>query len=269
MAAGICFGEYAGAFRNIGNGAAFWGGEMEISFEAALNPEAQAAAEAAPELPVLAPFDTQPVSARVEMFAQQVRLLLKEAEGIQIITDQATADRATELGVMAKKLSKELVAHKQYYEAPHSEYVKKVRNLFKVFLDPLVAIPPMLGRKLSDWRIFQENERRRRIAEQEALARKIQKEEEQKARESAEKGAAYTPVAPAPVVVPEVPKTTRTTEGSSSQRKEWTFKIVDPDKVPNEYRVIDEKAIRKAVKAGIREIPGVEIFQDYITGFRT
>ena len=122
---------------------------------------------------------------------------------------------------------------------------------------------------MSAWRTFQDNERRRRIAEQEALVKKQQEEEAKKAQESADKGAAYTPVTPAPVVVPEVPKTTRTTEGSSSQRKEWTFEITDPDLVPLKYRPVSEILIRKDVRAGLREIPGVRVYQDYITGFRT
>ena len=155
-----------------------------------------------------------------------------------------------------------------YYEAPHKEFQKKLKNITRRFKDPLKRVPDICRRKLSDFRLFQENERRRKIAEQEALVKKLQKEEEQKAQESAERGAAYTPVAPAPVVVPPVPKATRTTEGSSSQRLDWTFEVADPDLVPIKYRSVDEKLVRKDVKAGVREIPGVRIYQDYITSFK-
>jgi len=244
---------------------------MDISFEAVLDPDLAPPAEPVvlETLPVLAPFDTQPVSVQVQRFAEQIRLLKEEAEKILVITDQATAERATELGVLAKKLTKELTNLKKYYERPHTEYVNTLRNIFKVFLDPCEFVPRFLSPKLSAWRTFQDNERRRRIAEQEALVKKQQEEEAKKAQESADKGAAYTPVTPAPVVVPEVPKTTRTSGGSSSQRKEWTFEITDPDLVPLKYRPINETLIRKDVRGGLREIPGVRVYQDYITGFRT
>jgi hypothetical protein len=70
-------------------------------------------------------------------------------------------------------------------------------------------------------------------------------------------------------VVPEVAKVTRTVEGSASQRKEWTHEILNPDEVPREYCSVDERLIRKAVKGGVREIPGVRIYEDYITSFRS
>ena len=38
--------------------------------------------------------------------------------------------------------------------------------------------------------------------------------------------------------------------------------VVDPMTVPREYLVVDEKAIRAAVRAGVREIAGVRIYED-------
>ena len=66
---------------------------------------------------------------------------------------------------------------------------------------------------------------------------------------------------PIPINIVEEPeKTVRAGAGSATTRQVWTFKIVDPSKVPNEYKVIDEKKIAAVVKAGIRNIPGVEIY---------
>jgi hypothetical protein len=218
----------------------------------------------------LVPFDPQPVAAHVhQRFAQEVFLIQAEVDNMGIITEQTAADRATEIGAVCKRKLKELKAIKEETERPHRDYLRQLGNIFKQFQDPLEHFPRVLGQKLADFRRFQENERRRKIAAQEAEARRLREAEEKKAQEAAEKGAPYEPVAPAPVVVEEPPKVTRTAEGSSSQRKDWTFEITDPEKVPNEYRVIDEKMIRKAVKAGIREIPGVRIYQDYVTQFRT
>ncbi len=51
------------------------------------------------------------------------------------------------------------------------------------------------------------------------------------------------------------------TGGSLTAKKRWTFKVVDPVQVPRAYLEVNEKAIRAAVKAGVRQIPGVEVFQ--------
>lgn len=45
-------------------------------------------------------------------------------------------------------------------------------------------------------------------------------------------------------------------------RKRWTFRVVDPAKVPRGYLTVDEKAIRAAVKSGARDIDGIEIYQE-------
>lgn len=49
-------------------------------------------------------------------------------------------------------------------------------------------------------------------------------------------------------------------------RKTWRAKVVDPEKVPREYWVIDEKKIAAVVSAtkGSLQIPGVEIYEDTV-----
>ena len=65
------------------------------------------------------------------------------------------------------------------------------------------------------------------------------------------------PNLPAPVpVVPEA----RKIEGIQT-RKVWDFDVLDPAAVPREFLKVDEVAIRAAVRAGTREIPGVRIEQ--------
>ena len=52
-----------------------------------------------------------------------------------------------------------------------------------------------------------------------------------------------------------------TTQGSVSGRTTWECEVSNPVRVPRKYLVVDMVAIRKAVKAGIRDIPGVYIFE--------
>jgi hypothetical protein len=48
----------------------------------------------------------------------------------------------------------------------------------------------------------------------------------------------------------------------------WTFEIVDRNLVPNGYWIIDEAAIKADVAKGLRDIPGVRIYEETITTFR-
>jgi len=67
---------------------------------------------------------------------------------------------------------------------------------------------------------------------------------------------------PAPVApMPEPSRTVRSALGTTSTRKVWDFEVVDPEAVPNTFKTINEQAIRAAVRAGERRIPGVRVFQ--------
>ena len=48
----------------------------------------------------------------------------------------------------------------------------------------------------------------------------------------------------------------------------WNFEIQDPNQVPNGYWVIDEAAIKADIANGVRDIPGVRIYEEGITTFR-
>ena len=48
----------------------------------------------------------------------------------------------------------------------------------------------------------------------------------------------------------------------------WTFEITDPNQVPNGYWRLDESAIKSAISDGVRDIPGVRIYEEAITTFR-
>lgn len=52
-------------------------------------------------------------------------------------------------------------------------------------------------------------------------------------------------------------------------RTKWTFKIIDPALVPNGYWMINEATIRADIANGVRSIPGVQIYEETLTTFRS
>ncbi|RYF77778.1 MAG: hypothetical protein EOO39_03115 [Cytophagaceae bacterium] len=52
-------------------------------------------------------------------------------------------------------------------------------------------------------------------------------------------------------------------------RTKWMFKIVDPALVPNGYWMINEATIKADIANGVRSIPGVQIYEETLTTFRS
>ncbi|HOR33205.1 MAG TPA: hypothetical protein PK391_12420, partial [Syntrophales bacterium] len=63
--------------------------------------------------------------------------------------------------------------------------------------------------------------------------------------------------------------TIRTETGTSAHsRKPWKHRIIDGKKVPREYCSPSDALIREAIKHGVREIEGVEIYQEVKNVYR-
>lgn len=67
------------------------------------------------------------------------------------------------------------------------------------------------------------------------------------------KSADVVPLAPAAPM--------RAMSGSATTTKRWVGTVVDESRVPREYLAVDQRKINAAVKAGVRDIPGVTIEQ--------
>lgn len=56
--------------------------------------------------------------------------------------------------------------------------------------------------------------------------------------------------------------TTRTSDAKATFVKVWRHRVVDAALVPREYLCVDESKISHVVKAGMRTIPGVEVYEE-------
>ena len=92
------------------------------------------------------------------------------------------------------------------------------------------------------------------------------------AREKAEREAAalFDEPAPmaAPVVAREAARVVSTGGALASASTKWTHEVVDPSLVPRNYLMVNEAAIKAAVAGGLRNIPGVRIFETVRTAIR-
>lgn len=96
-----------------------------------------------------------------------------------------------------------------------------------------------------------------RKAQEEAAAAR-QREEDARL---AEQAAREAPVAQAPVVQVAAPAPLASASGAVAERKVWRATVTDETRIPREYLAVDQAAINRAVRNGVRDIPGVEIAQ--------
>jgi len=254
-----------------------------------------------PAVTIPAAMDLKAVKKELAGYEKGLAKMEKEA-GAMVVSSRDAQSRAIEIAGGAKTLNKSLKKALDTMIAPANDYVKAVRNLFRVPLDRLDAIEKELKDKAGAYEVQERLAQQKRDAEAREEARKLQEkidaearaqreEAERKAREAAErlKGEqdeaarallqktiedeiAASQVQAPQVVVPVVaaqPTVTRTETGSGHVRMVWEVEVIDAALVPRKYLSVDEKAIRADVKAGIREIPGVKIFEKPVMAIRT
>lgn len=220
------------------------------------------AEQAPPPVPRDDAFSLLPVQDRLAAFQAVAQAMVAEAQAM-VVHDDDTAKRAVALAAKAKKKAREIEAARKEIVAPHNDFVAAVNRLAKDCAGPLAQVEAILKKKINEHetRVRLELAKAQEAARQEAA--RLQAEIEKQAQEAG----VQPPVVVTPVL-PEAPGPIRTEAGSASQRREWTFEIVDPMAVPREYLMINEKEIRAAVKRGIREIPGVRIYEETKTVIR-
>ena len=169
------------------------------------------------------------------------------------IVDDASNAAGTELIVNLTKVRKMLEDLQKFFTSPLEANKKKVIATIKALgAAALTQETRLRGESEALW-MKKENERQE--AERERLAK--QREAELRARQLGK--AAPKPLPPA--AAPEPERTVQAENGSTNMKLVWDFAVDDEAKVPAVYRSLDEKKVNAAIAAGVREIPGLRIFQ--------
>lgn len=208
------------------------------------------------------PYDMAPVKAALTPYMEQIQTMQTEASAV-VIASEADNTRAIEMGLQSKKLKDAIEKARKQFVADPGEFVRSVNALAKSFSEKLLSIETGLKRKIGEYQQRKELERRKAEEEARKQAAALQ------AKLDAEAKAAH--VEPVKIEAPAIPKASgpvRTSEGSSYQVSVWQFEIQAEADVPREYLMPCEARIRQAVKDGVRNIPGVRIFETSETRFR-
>jgi hypothetical protein len=192
----------------------------------------------------------------LRIFEDKVSVMEAEAQSIEVKTSAAAAN-ATEMTGQVKRLANQIDARRKEIIAEPDSFVRKVNGFVKPLSDRLKALESLLKRKLSD-HAYQVELQGREIERKQNEARiELQKQVDAEA-----KAKGVESVVIAPVAMPTKKEPVRSDSAVSSAVMVWKHEVIDAAAVPREYLMVDDRAITAAVKAGIRNINGVRIFED-------
>jgi len=183
---------------------------------------------------------------------QAIRLA-EHAQALVITSDDDVRESTNDLSIIAG-LKKALREEQDRWTRPIREHLESVRNIFRVFTEPIEQADNITREKIIAYR--KEQERLRREAEE------INRLRLEAARKEMElKGELTEPVSPAevPPVAPDHYRGELGTLGRAMIRK---YRVVDFAKLPDHYKIENSALLNKVVKAGIPSIPGVEIYEE-------
>lgn len=171
------------------------------------------------------------------------------------VQDQSSADMANDILVKMTAGLKEIENKRKSFTAPLNQSLKEINNTFKTIMEPIEAAKDALSRRLMEWRASEQKRIRKeqeKAFKEEERRRKIQEAHAAKGHQVSE---TITPVAkPMSFAVQDTTKT----------RTQWAYDILDEKQIPREYLIVDRIAITTAVRLGVRDIPGVKIYQKEI-----
>lgn len=215
-------------------------------------------------------------------YAEEVQLTVPHLEGLAI-TSRELATKVHNGLSECKRIVTHIDMVRRAQVDPLNAQVKTINDAWRPLTDALAAVEKVCKRKLLAFnqaeaeRVAREQaEARRRQEEaakkeQEALA-KAQAAKSSTARDAALAKAATAgqELAQARIAEPmDAPTAFRTEHGTTTTRYRWAFRIEAPDEIPHRYLMPDEKAIRRAIADGVRQITGVQIFEEAELAVRT
>ena len=190
----------------------------------------------------------------IEAVKREAALAIQETDVIAV-TNTEEEKRAALVIARAKDMLKKVEAKRKDFVQPLNDHVKKINADFKTITEPIEAAISKLSsailayRQTAEWKEAQEYREAVRA----------------EAKDAVERGdvAALQSLSDANTAIEAAaPKTVKTEAGSVGTRKVWKYEIEDPTRVPTEFWIIDEKRIGAAVRAGVRKINGVKIWEE-------
>lgn len=137
------------------------------------------------------------------------------------VSDEGSAKTALSMSLQLRKLRQQIDDSRKEIVKPHFDYQKAINKIVKDVEAKMEVIEENLKNKIEQWNLIRKEQPFENVI---ALELKV------------DDGQLYT-------------------------QKKWDFTVDDSKAIPVEYLTLDEKKIKEAIANGVRNIPGVQIFQ--------
>ena len=154
--------------------------------------------------------------------------------------------------ILIRKVKKAMEEKRKDYLKPFQDHVKETNEAYKTLMEPIEEADKITASKMLAFDAEQERKRK----EQERINAERMKLAQDEMKLNGELSESVNLIE----VIEPLPKQVRTDMGSSGQRDNWTFAVVNFALVPDEYKMLDSTKVGKLVRAGMRNIPGLNIF---------
>ncbi len=194
--------------------------------------------------------------------AEQVPAIIEKAQSLEV-TDIGSERSAIEFLGEIKAMRTKMEAARTELVKPLNDHVRDINAKFKPYIQQLDE-----ARSAVDPKIVAYHRKCEAIAREEQ--RKLDEEtlrkmEEAEANPTADEDGVLVEI-PVPVVT--VPnKTTHAQGASATVRKVVDFEVTSFADLPDEFKLVDEKKLRKVVQAGVR-VAGVRVFEREVLAVR-
>ena len=197
---------------------------------------------------------------RVQELSQSSLELLERAQSIEIVDDESHLE-AAEFLAQVKTMRKGWDELRHFFTDPLEATKKMYIAKFKADDAPLEEAQRIVGGKHVAYQRAQQEAARK---EQERLRKLAEAKQARQAAKAEEKGLEEPPVVIPMPTIQAPPKTLNTASGSVTTRTVWKHQVVDMATLPDEYKIADDVKLGKVVRAGVREIPGVRIYEEMV-----
>ncbi len=183
--------------------------------------------------------------------------LIEKIERVEVKNDEDVKQASDWLGQIKARI-KRIEDKRIEYTKPLNDQVKKINADFKTLAEPYLnmeyVIKKAIGGYMDEQRRIEIERVKKEERERRLEAERIAQEEQITNREALK-------IIEKPKIV-EAPKTVKTETSKIIGKVVVKFEIVDPSKVPDEFKIVDERLVRQAVNSGKRRIAGVRIWEE-------
>jgi len=169
-------------------------------------------------------------------------------ETAELLTVENSNDETKAYGIL-KNIKSQLSAievKRKVITGPLNQSLHNTNDMFRRLSAPLVIADSILRNRIIEFRKKEEE----KVAKEQVKREKIQEAHRQQGHQTHEL----------------VPITADT--GDATVQKRWTYEVIDLSKVPHKFLQIDAVQVRIAIDDGIRDIPGLRIYQEMSVSVR-